>query len=384
MYKNPIRAIDRARENHKSMPYAEKYLLELASKDIKNARYLYEYAIQVLPVYHRHQKALRWLEAEPYIIENPQVAADYARWVIGGRWPEAESSIASHVDAVWAYVAHTCKCRVPEFEPMILTSAFHIHMYASRILKSPWPEGERALIEMYKDKFKHNHQISAVNHLSQMVEYADDVKNGRWEEAEKYILNSPAKAAEYAIRVIKSRWPIAEPIIMRDPSAAAEYAAEVLKDRWLEAEPIILKTASSAYEYAKLVIKGRWPQAEQIILSAPYYALNYSAIAFNGRWLEAEPSIFSSETYAQVYFGTILKDPVNYMEALRDYLSLPNMKPDYKRLLKRYIHSYNQRGLGKIYNQNGTYKFKLPVFPTWHGQASPHSDNRFIMRSTKG
>ena len=46
----------------------------------------------------------------------------------------------------------------------------------------------------------------------------------------------------YALNVIQGRWPEAEPYIMKDPEMAYYYALNVIKDRWPEAEPYILKS----------------------------------------------------------------------------------------------------------------------------------------------
>ncbi len=83
-------------------------------------------------------------------------------------------------------------------------------------------------------------------------EYAKDMIQERWPEAEPYIMKSEF-AAYYAKYIIKGRWPEAEPYIMRDPVAAFYYARDVITGRWPEAEPIILANPFWASEYAKML-----------------------------------------------------------------------------------------------------------------------------------
>lgn len=60
-------------------------------------------------------------------------------------------------------------------------------------------------------------------------------------------------------------------------SAALEYTRFDLKGRWPEAEKYILTSPAYSFFYASYVIKGRWPEAEPIILSDPHYGIRYRA-----------------------------------------------------------------------------------------------------------
>lgn len=63
--------------------------------------------------------------------------------------------------------------------------------------------------------------------------------------------NDPiAEVYRYARDVIEGRWPEAEPYIMRDRKWAYYYAEDVIEGRWPEAEPFIMEDAEIAYFYA--------------------------------------------------------------------------------------------------------------------------------------
>jgi len=64
----------------------------------------------------------------------------------------------------------------------------------------------------------------------------------------------------YACDYIQGRWPEAEPYIMLDPKYAYKYARWIIHGRWPEIEPIIMKDAGWAYYYTRDVIRGRWPE----------------------------------------------------------------------------------------------------------------------------
>jgi len=91
-----------------------------------------------------------------------------------------------------------------------------------------------------------------------------------WQEYDKihplniYILQDPELALDYARDVIQGRWPEAEPVIMTNPRLAAQYAIDVIEDEWPEAEPQIMKDPVWTYRYAVSVRKSRWKAAEHI------------------------------------------------------------------------------------------------------------------------
>ena len=53
----------------------------------------------------------------------------------------------------------------------------------------------------------------------------------------------------YACYTLEGRWPEAEPYIIEDPVWASYYARDVIGRRWLEAEPYIMKNSYWAYNY---------------------------------------------------------------------------------------------------------------------------------------
>ena len=125
--------------------------------------------------------------------------------------------------------------------------------------------------------------------------YAHEIIEDRWPEAEPIIMQDPKWAYFYARDVIEDdRWPEAEPTIIKDPGWAFWYTRNVIKDRWPEAEETIKKDPEWAYYYAYEVIKGPWPEAEPIIIQVPNLAFWYARFVIRGPWPEAEPIIKKS------------------------------------------------------------------------------------------
>jgi hypothetical protein len=110
-----------------------------------------------------------------------------------------------------------------------------------------------------------------------IIDYTRDVIKGRWEEAEKYILNKFNKdlidlAFNYAIHIIKGRWKELEDIILDDYdiNIAIDYARDVIKGRWKELEDIILDTLDNkddlelANKYEEDIMKGKWEELDNV------------------------------------------------------------------------------------------------------------------------
>ena len=100
--------------------------------------------------------------------------------------------------------------------------------------------------------------------ISDLMSYLADFVEGRWPEAEPYIMKSD-EAASYAREFITGRWYEAEPYIMKSKYAiyAILYANYVINGRWPEAEPYILQTRDAAQRYIKDVLEGEeWPEYE--------------------------------------------------------------------------------------------------------------------------
>ena len=64
--------------------------------------------------------------------------------------------------------------------------------------------------------------------------------------------------------------------IVQHPNWAYYYARDVIEGRWPEAEPFIMQDPARAYYYARDVIEGRWPEAEPVIKQSAKWAMKYS------------------------------------------------------------------------------------------------------------
>ena len=137
--------------------------------------------------------------------------------------------------------------------------------------------------------------------------YAKNVIEGRWPEAEPYIMRVLYIAYLYARDVIEGRWPEAEPVFLKSNKWAYRYASDVIKDRWPDAEPYIMQDPEHAYLYAKYVIHGRWPEAEPYIIKDPRGAYQYAKNVIQGRWPEAEPFIIKDSGYAYQYAKDVIQ-----------------------------------------------------------------------------
>ena len=155
--------------------------------------------------YKEAKRTGNWLEAEPYIMKDPEYAYFYARDIRKkGRWPEAEPYIMKDPYSAYWYARYVIEGRFPEAEPYIMKDPEYAYMYARDIRKKGrWSEAEPAI---------------ATSHV--VIRYANDVINDdvthgfkkRWKEAEPYILRDAQKSALYAI-MLNTPWEEAEPII---------------------------------------------------------------------------------------------------------------------------------------------------------------------------
>ena len=193
--------------------------------------------------------------------------------------------------------------RIPSVEKRLMRTSLVVD-YAFEIINGPWPEAERYMVKKADSWDVMRYAINLRNDdrwpeaeplFAQDGEmaglYAKRVIKGPWAEIETDLLKTPEEAMVYLINVRKGmRWPEAEPIFIKDPMQAARYAVHALGQRWKKAEDVIKTTPGSATYYAKWVIKRRWPEAEATIMTDPSAASEY-AIDLNTRWLEAESII---------------------------------------------------------------------------------------------
>jgi hypothetical protein len=91
----------------------------------------------------------RWIEAESFILPDPENAYYYARDVIKGRWIEAESVIVTNANIAYYYAINVIKGRWSEAEAVIAADAGNSYWYAKHVLKARFPEAESVIA---KDK----------------------------------------------------------------------------------------------------------------------------------------------------------------------------------------------------------------------------------------
>jgi len=145
------------------------------------------------------ENGIRIKAAEPYMMQDPSMAVNYAKNVIKGRWKAAEL--------------------------IIMKDPYYAFQYAAEVIKGRWEEAEPYIMKLSNPAYR----------------YAVEILGHRWKEAEPIIMKHPFSAYNYARNVIKGRWEEAEPYLMKDTKFAYYYACNILKKRWEEAEPYIKK-----------------------------------------------------------------------------------------------------------------------------------------------
>lgn len=145
--------------------------------------------------------------------------------------------------------------RWPAIEPALLVDLGvrdNMHAatgYAERIIQGPWPELEKAIIELLKT----DDDLSA-DTMSSIVAYTRNCKRARWPELEQWILDHLdthiRTAINYAGAVKMGRWPEIEAKAKEMPHTAFDYARQVLNKLWPEAEDVIMQGAFTKGPYA--------------------------------------------------------------------------------------------------------------------------------------
>lgn len=69
-----------------------------------------------------------------------------------------------------------------------------------------------------------------------------------------------------------------ENIIKKSPQTAYYYARFILNGRFIEAEPYLMKDLYYAFYYAQDILKCRWPEAESMIKEHPGPWEHYCAV----------------------------------------------------------------------------------------------------------
>ena len=242
----------------------------------------------------------RWLEAEPYIVRDPEWACFYAMNVLKGRFPEAEPYIAQDSKLAYDYALYVLRHSWSEAEPAIVKDPYLAYCYARDVLRRPWPEAEQYIIQSPR----------------YACFYAQDVLRRPWPEAEPAIAKDPYLAYCYARDVLKDRFPEAESYIAKNPCWAYHYALGVLKRRFPEAEPYIAKNPQQAHGYAIYILRGRFSEAEPYIAKDPEWAYFYARDTLKGRFPEAEPTIAKNAHHAYYYARYVLRDRFHEAEPL--------------------------------------------------------------------
>jgi hypothetical protein len=193
----------------------------------------------------------RFPEAEPYIIQSPQVAVAYAEALLGEPWPEAEASIARDAQASYTYAWRLLQgSRFPAGEPAIAQDPDFAYRYAKDIIRGRWPEGEDAILT----------DPMAIS------SYSARVLERRWPEAEEVLLALMEEYSTLHYDEIKRILGINHPL-HEVPNAAFQYARDVIRARWLPLEKYILTTEGREwqYQYARDILARDWPEAGVIL-----------------------------------------------------------------------------------------------------------------------
>jgi hypothetical protein len=148
--------------------------------------------------------------AEQTLMEDPRDAIQYAKWR-GERWLEAEPVIAkAHPFHIYGYIRDVVGGAWEEGEPGLLSKPDEnldaALAYAEKY-KGRWEDLERLLLE--RGKGQH------------IVDYANKVLDGRWEEAEDNIFASPA-APRYIKNLLAEKRNMDMSAIAREAMALAE------------------------------------------------------------------------------------------------------------------------------------------------------------------
>jgi hypothetical protein len=136
---------------------------------------------------------------------------------------------------------------------------------------------------------------------------------------EPYVLKDKLTAIGYAVTREMDRWDELERILYNDAEMSVDYAYNVLEERWHEAEPYIIKNPMEASRYACIFMKETgWPSAEECILTNPEAAGNYASIIKNNDWLEAEQKFKDNKNMYKIYKNHAESYHVDFYEEYND------------------------------------------------------------------
>lgn len=250
----------------------------------------------------------RWVDAEPIIAKNPDLAFAYMVHVInqekhlGIRNEVLESGILKQPDLCYSYVTQIINqgkangIRWYECEKVIISSRTYAKLYAEEVARMPLDEFI-AEVKSREEVMTKSDDNDLTDTYEESIDRLMPLISENKIDPEDYDINSRDALECYttAKYVIKKRWPKAEPKILTHPYASYLYANYVLDRPWKQAEPIISTDAKSSLYYAQYVLKRRWPEGEPAIKLNPEYAYFYAQDVIkpfdknnpnynNGRW----------------------------------------------------------------------------------------------------
>jgi hypothetical protein len=198
------------------------------------------------------QKVLhgRFYEGEEVIRSNLAQTYLYAKDVIEGKWAEGEEILAKDAYYSCEYAKNVLFGRFIKGEKAIAKSGEHSAFYAITVINGRFEKGENAILE----------ESPAVV----LDEYSRECIKGRWPEAEPKLLKDISSACSYAC-YHKFRWEEIESEILKNPDLAIDYAENVIEGSWEEAEDIISTDAGCAMRYSRL-IDERFEKGEDSII----------------------------------------------------------------------------------------------------------------------
>ena len=246
----------------------------------------------------------RWEEIEPAMASKASWAYEYAKCVLEHQWdgPHAKDAEIAITSDPWTAMLYCVDLKYPKrydnprIERMILDSiygALYAHTVAPKLTIKELNQEVDSRLEalnvgqnvdfsnVFEESYFRDPSIPEPDIKTSkpgvLVNYAADIIQGRWPEAEPYILDKCLKCESrydrdylfsYALNVImpfdkdnpnydRGRWIEAEPIIGLDPHTAYSYARIILKERWQnpDIELNILDCTQSAKYYAEYVAK---------------------------------------------------------------------------------------------------------------------------------
>lgn len=176
-------------------------------------------------------------EARPKRVCSPKYAVQKARkgkklnrWELEDLAKDAEQSVL--------YAERVLKGRFLEAEPVIAQNHELAYQYAKNIIKGRFPEAESTFLANHTDWGSRNY----------LQRYFIEVARERNPFVEKKIIDTHhGLASQYAELCVKDRWPEAEKAILKDLDNAAQYHKQILKRRWPELEDKIIFEKKSGY-----------------------------------------------------------------------------------------------------------------------------------------